>query len=62
MGFLDASRAAPSLWHRSTMNGDIYPDVTRNLAMKIAGKNRGHYIMPDIGIGWRRKTSFPARR
>ncbi len=26
------------------MNGDIYPDVTRNLAMKIAGKNRGHYI------------------
>lgn len=26
------------------MNGDIYPDVTRNMAMKIAGKNRGHYI------------------
>jgi len=26
------------------MNGDIYPDVTRNLAMKIAGQNRGHYI------------------
>lgn len=26
------------------MNGDIYPDVTRNLAMKIAGENRGHHI------------------
>ncbi|WP_024343166.1 type II toxin-antitoxin system HipA family toxin [Bradyrhizobium japonicum] len=26
------------------MNGDIYPDVTRNLAMKIADKNRGRYI------------------
>ena len=26
------------------MNGDIYRDVTRNLAMKIAGKNRGHYL------------------
>ncbi|SDK03389.1 serine/threonine-protein kinase HipA [Bradyrhizobium sp. Rc2d] len=26
------------------MTDDIYPDVTRNLAMKIAGKNRGHYI------------------
>jgi serine/threonine-protein kinase HipA len=26
------------------MNGDIYPDVTQNLAMKIAGKQRGRHI------------------
>lgn len=26
------------------MNGEIYEGVTRNLAMKIAGKNRGRYI------------------
>jgi serine/threonine-protein kinase HipA len=33
------------------MNGDIYPDVTRNLAMKIAGKSRAHYI---YGQHWSR--------
>lgn len=33
------------------MNGDIYPDVTRNLAMKIAGKNRGDYL---FGRHWER--------
>lgn len=33
------------------MNGDIYPDVTQNLAMKIAGKQRGRHIH---GRHWKR--------
>ncbi|MES5485406.1 HipA domain-containing protein [Bradyrhizobium sp. INPA03-11B] len=41
---LQASGAVSMAPLYDVMNGDIYPDVTRNLAMKIAGKNRGHYI------------------
>ncbi|KRR23287.1 hypothetical protein CQ14_40560 [Bradyrhizobium lablabi] len=41
---LQPSGAASMAPLYDVMNGDIYPDVTRNLAMKIAGKNRGHDI------------------
>ncbi|MFB9267612.1 type II toxin-antitoxin system HipA family toxin [Bradyrhizobium erythrophlei] len=41
---LEASGAVTMAPLYDVMNGEIYEGVTRNLAMKVAGRNRGRYI------------------